>query len=301
MRDTAFRAEPTASPAPPGASESGATLPNLIVIGAMKAGTTSLHHYLGFHPEIQMSEPKELRFFVAGGNWRRGTDWYRSHFDARAPIRGESTPAYTKHPFFPGVPERMHEIVPGAKLVYLVRDPIERAVSQYIHNYARGTDRRPIDEALSDVEGSRYVQCSRYYMQLSQYLEHYPASQILVLAAEDLRNERGPTLTKVFDFLGVGSSFDHPAFDQTRHASSAKRDKTRIGVALSESKLARRVAPRAPSLLVGAVRAYNSRTARKIDRPIPGAETRRMLADYLAEDVALLRKHTGLTFEGWTV
>ena len=70
-----------------------AALPNLIIIGGLKCGTTSIHHYLGLHPEIQMSKPKELNFFVEELNWDLGLDWYASRFDDRFKVRGESSPA----------------------------------------------------------------------------------------------------------------------------------------------------------------------------------------------------------------
>jgi hypothetical protein len=73
-------------------------LPNLIIIGGLKCGTTSLHHYLNLHPEIAMSRPKELNFFVAELNWPLGRDWYAGHFDAAVPVRGESSPHYTNRP-----------------------------------------------------------------------------------------------------------------------------------------------------------------------------------------------------------
>src|ERR671915_544163 len=97
-------------------------LPNLIVIGAMKSGTTSLHNYLSLHPEIFMTEVKEPSFFTLEGNWWRGREWYEAQFPVAAKIRGESSPDYTKHPRHAGAPERMHAMIPDAKLVYLLRD-----------------------------------------------------------------------------------------------------------------------------------------------------------------------------------
>ena len=78
-------------------------LPNLIVIGGLKCGTTSLHHYLNLHPQVAMSRPKELNFFVAELNWELGADWYASHFDRTAQVRGETSPHYTNLPRFAGV------------------------------------------------------------------------------------------------------------------------------------------------------------------------------------------------------
>src|SRR6185295_11391072 len=86
-----------------------AELPNLIIIGGLKCGTTSIHHYLGLHPEIQMSKPKEL-------NLDLGLDWYASRFDSRFKVRGESSPHYTNLPRFEGVPARIREHCPDARL-----------------------------------------------------------------------------------------------------------------------------------------------------------------------------------------
>jgi hypothetical protein len=86
-------------------------LPNLIVIGAMKSGTTSLHHYLGLHPEVHMSPTKELDFFINEKNWIRGLNWYHSQFKEKRPIVGESSPNYTKHPTFSHVPENIYTLL----------------------------------------------------------------------------------------------------------------------------------------------------------------------------------------------
>src|SRR5262245_43211435 len=104
-------------------------LPNLIVIGAGKCGTTSLHLYLGLHPEISMTQQKELNFFVAELNWRRGLGWYEEQFREGTPVRGESSVAYSEYPQRQGVPERMAALVPDVNIVYCVRDPFERMVS----------------------------------------------------------------------------------------------------------------------------------------------------------------------------
>src|SRR5687767_4299497 len=101
---------------------SGGALPNLVVIGGLKCGTTSLHHYLNLHPEVEMSRPKELNFFVAELNWPLGPEWYASHFSGGTSVRGESSPHYTNRPRFEGVAERMRSVLTDARLVYMVRD-----------------------------------------------------------------------------------------------------------------------------------------------------------------------------------
>lgn len=169
-------------------------LPNLIVIGAMKCGTTALHRYLDLHPDVAMSEPKELNFFIGperlaegceppawlAGNWHRGLEWYARQFRP-APVRGEASPGYTS-PSSPEAPERMARVLPGARLVYAVRDPVERAVSQYLHHRADGTERRPIEEALLDPS-SQYVERGLYHARLEPYLKRFPPRADLYLCA----------------------------------------------------------------------------------------------------------------------
>ena len=158
-------------------------LPNLVVIGAMKCGTSALHYCIDLHPNASMSTPKELNYFfdepqptdsvsIAGerelqmihmrdGNWRRGPDWYAEHFSPEAKVRGESSPAYTA-PWHPDVAERMATLVPDAKLIFLVRDPIARMISQYRHHLALGREWRDLDEALTIPNGV-YIGRSRYW------------------------------------------------------------------------------------------------------------------------------------------
>jgi hypothetical protein len=182
-------------------------LPNLIVIGAQKSGTTSLHYYLGLHPEVFMSEEKELNYFVEERNWRKGIDWYRSHFRADTRILGESSPNYSNSPFHTGVPERMRATIPEARLIYILRDPVERLLSSHTHSWTLGRETRTLPEALEDLESSPYVLRSMYYRQLEEYLPHFPDSRILIITAEALLGDRFRTLQKVYSFLNVDSSF----------------------------------------------------------------------------------------------
>lgn len=190
-------------------------LPTLVIIGAMKCGTTALHDHLARHPQIAMSRPKELNFFFgparadaaagwSAGNWSRGLDWYAGHFDAGVPVRGESSPGYTS-PDHPGVAQRMAATIPGARLIYLVRDPIARALSQYDHHRADGAERRDLAEALTDPAG-QYLSRGRYHERLLPFLSHFDREQIMVVAQEDLRHDQATTLHRIFGFIGAEPS-----------------------------------------------------------------------------------------------
>ena len=197
-------------------------LPNLIVIGGLKCGTTSLHHYLNLHPEIGMSRPKELNFFVAELNWELGVDWYRSHFPAGASVRGETSPHYTNRPRFEGVAARMRETLgPDARVVYMVRHPVDRLLSHYLHNLGGGYDSRPLAEAVADP-ASAYIQRGMYAFQLEPYLDAFGAERVLVVSREELGRDRDATVRRVFEFAGVDPSFTSPDFDREWETGSGK-------------------------------------------------------------------------------
>lgn len=199
-----------------------AELPSLIIIGGLKCGTTSIHHYLGLHPEIQMSKPKELNFFVEELNWDLGLDWYASRFDDRFKVRGESSPHYTNLPRFQGVAERIHEHCPDARLLYMVRDPIKRILSHWVHATGAGYETREMAPTLSDP-GCAYIQRSMYWMQLQPYLELFDRSQIEIVAQEELQAEREATMRRAFAFAGVEKGFTSEQFDREWEKSSAKQ------------------------------------------------------------------------------
>jgi hypothetical protein len=199
-----------------------AKLPNLIIIGGLKCGTTSIHHYLGLHPEIHMSKPKELNFFARELNWDLGLDWYASRFDDRFEVRGESSPHYTNLPRFEGVPQRIKENCPDARLLYMVRDPIKRILSHWVHATGAGYETRELVPTLSQPDSS-YLQRSLYWMQLQPYLELFDRDQIEVIAQEELQGEREETMRKAFRFAGVDETFTSEQFDREWEKSSAKQ------------------------------------------------------------------------------
>ncbi len=197
-------------------------LPNVVVIGAMKSGTTSLRHYLDAHPRVSLA-PGGLNFFIEERNWSKGRAWYESHFDADADILCDASPRYANFPIHRGVAERMANLIPDARLIYLVRDPIERLVSHYRHRVAKGEEHRPFAEAFPDLETSPYVVRGLYATQIEEFARYYPLSRIHVLLHEDLRDRRRQTMRAVFEFLGVDGSIESPVFADTWHRTADKR------------------------------------------------------------------------------
>ncbi|MGH7587700.1 MAG: sulfotransferase family protein [Gemmatimonadota bacterium] len=281
----------------PQVSRERGVLPNLIVIGGMKCGTSSLHSYLRRHPQISMSAEKELDFFIEDRQWRQGTEWYGSQFrDTK--VRGEASPNYTARDRFPGVPERMHSVIPDARLIYLVRDPIERVISHWVHLYSGDGEIPPIDEAIRSII---YVGRSQYWRQLCAFLEYYPPDRILVVDSDDLRHRRSEAMQRIFRFLGVDPEFSSPLYRLERHRSSFLRKKTRLGERLASTGLEGRLDRLPRPWGWGAKRLTFLPFSRAIPRPRLSDPAREWLADQVRDDVAQLRAFTGLSLKGWSV
>lgn len=281
-------------------STSRGTLPNLIIIGAMKCATTSLHYYLNLHPEISMSAQKELNFFTEAFNWHKGLPWYTSWFTEHSNVRGEASPSYTSYPYHTGIAERMYATIPDAKLIYLVRDPVERLLSHYMHSYIERKDHRPLDEVATDPS-TKYICYSRYFTQLEQYLAYYPASQILIVEQEALRNRRAHVLREVFEFLDVDPDFYDPRYRWERHRTNLKRRKTALGLRLAQTR-PMQLLQRLPHRLRWPIEeAILWPFSRRVERIEPSGTLRQRIVDLLQDDVARLRAHTGKSLENWSL
>jgi hypothetical protein len=185
-----------------------AALPNLIVIGAGKCGTSALHDYLSRHPEIGMSPTKEVQLFGAN-RWLERLPSYPGFFDASKRVRGESSPSYSLDPYLPCVPEHMAAVLPEPRFIYLVADPIQRVVAHWSEQSFLTLDQRSLDEAIADADNpfNPYVGGSRYGHQLQRYVDVFGADRVLVLDQRDLRGRRPETLRAVFAYAGVDPDF----------------------------------------------------------------------------------------------
>ncbi len=199
-------------------------LPDFLILGAQKAGTTALYTYLRRHPEITGPAWKEVSYFDR--HYRRGPAWYRGNFPlgARGSIVGEASPSYLFHP---RAPERVAALLPDALLIALVRDPAERALSHYHHELALGREELPFEEALEREDerlagelermyedsayfshawwNHTYLARGRYAEQLVRWLASFPSEQLLVLSNEDLAAQPVATYARVLEFLGASS------------------------------------------------------------------------------------------------
>lgn len=207
-------------------------LPDFVIIGAQKSGTTALYLFIIRHPAITHAATKEVQYFTR--YFKRGKLWYRSNFPTNLSrhyfykktnqrlLSGEATPEYI---FFPTVPSIMKEILPNVKLIVILRNPIDRAYSHYHHNLRRNREPLSFEKAI-EVEEERcgwerkqliknpyfiansyshysYLARGIYADQLENWFKHYDRKNFLVLTMDDLRKNPQRVLNQVFDFLGV--------------------------------------------------------------------------------------------------
>lgn len=189
-------------------SRSSSRLPDFLIIGAMKAGTTSLCADLQTHPEICIPSAKEPHFLTddkilsSAGRRRYGRLFSRAN---KHQICGEASTGYAKLPTIQGVPSRARQLLgPQVKLIYMVRNPIERAISHHYHMVRADDLALPIDEAVRQVP--ELVDYGRYAMQLEPWLATFEASQLHVVRFENYISHRLETVSGIFRFLGVRSN-----------------------------------------------------------------------------------------------
>jgi Sulfotransferase family len=175
--------------------------PDFIVIGAMKSATTTLHEQLARQPGVFMSRPKEPNFFSDDPIYSRGMLWYSSLFRGAGPaeIRGESSTHYTKLPTHRHTVARLVRHLPRLKLIYLMRHPIERLISQYVHELTAGRIRAGISETLE--LHPEMIDYSRYAMQLQPYVDAYGFANVLPVFFPGLVTKSQEALERIGRFL----------------------------------------------------------------------------------------------------
>ena len=236
-----------------GATSALRLLPDFLVIGTQRGGTTSLFHYLQAHSNVASSSIKEIHFFDR--KYHKGLTWYRGHFPTKAEkfyaqrlrgkafVTGEASPAYLFHPH---VPRRVKQALPYVKLVVLLRNPVDRAYSQYFHSLELGFETLPFEEAIQD-EGERtarererilldehyesyefkhrsYLSRGIYVEQLQAWMSLFPAEQFLILKSEDFYADPAAGVKQVLAFLNLSvdemwlKKQDYKQFNTTTHS-----------------------------------------------------------------------------------
>jgi hypothetical protein len=231
---------------------------DFVIIGAQKSGTTSLFYHLKDHPQIYMPAEKELAFFSDDERYQRGWDWLLAEVFGDAPqdaLWGEASPQYMG---YPGVPERIARHVPHCRCVAILRDPVERAYSHYRMGARRGYERRSFEECIRAqlVAGAlrsarahptpvnSYVIWGEYGRVLSEYADHLPREQMLVLFTRDLAADPRAVMADLYAFLGVRQVFPDNLGQRFREGGGKARSSLVASVVSAvPAKAIRRIVP----------------------------------------------------------
>ena len=175
---------------------------DFMVIGAQKAGTTSLAAQLAAHPQICFCKEKEPGYFHKTEAWAEGLDEYHKLYDPTpGQLCGEASTYYTFFPEFRETHKRLHDYNPSLKLIYVMRQPVDRVISHYTHNRVREIDVRPPEIAV--FSDAAYVDRSRYGVQIRPYLELFGPENVMLLVFEEYTADQIAALYRIADFLGI--------------------------------------------------------------------------------------------------
>ncbi len=198
--------------------------PDFMIIGAMKCATSTLHDQLAVQEGMVLSMPKEPNFFSDEENWGRGLSWYWSLF-ARAregELCGESSTHYTKLPRHPKVVERIAEHVPDAKFIYIMRDPVDRLVSHYMHEWTQRVLKMSLAKAID--EHPALIQFGQYAMQLQPFFDAFGKDRVLPVFFDRLHTHPQAELERVCRFIGYQGT---PRWKQDMGAKNVSGERMR--------------------------------------------------------------------------
>lgn len=282
-------------------------LPNFLIVGAAKCGTSSLAAWLAAHPEAFVVPEKEVYFFEHEELWERGSGWYQSRFAGaeRARAVGEATPNYMFHP--EGA-QRMASVVPQARLIALLREPGERAYSHFRHWQRRkAAEDRSFDEAVAEElsrphqafgdpgrpEDPQYLARGRYLPQLERICEHYPRSALLVMLLDDLRSRPVESFRGACAFLGLDQEEVPAKVGEATNTAFAYRPEFLLRL-LVRYRLGRVIPARAGARIERMMAVPDSDS-----EPMTQA-TRALLFDHFAEDNRRLAEWLGRDLSAWS-
>lgn len=288
--------------------------PNLFLVGAMKSGSTTLHDLLAEHPAIAMSNPKEPCYFLepavlrvhwpemwARGIWKDEAN-YLALFPAKpqARYRGESSTDYSKAPGIPGCAEKIFAYNPAARIIYIMRDPVDRTLSHYWHMAEhRGETRAPLDAITQDPQ---YMDVSHYARQLEPYLSRFGHARVCALTFEALRKSPHTTIRDVFTWLGVEPGFVPPNLGGASNVTPQTVRQTRAGFQALASFRRSRLWSGIGRYVPAAVRRLGVKAVEKPVRPrtVDVSDVVAYLRPRQREQTARLAALLGREFDEWT-
>ena len=274
---------------------------DFMIIGAMKSGTTSLSQLLSKHPEVCFCGKKEPHFFSKSSNWRTQIKEYRElYHPLDGQICGEASTTYTFYPTFnKDVWQALHSFNPQLKLIYIMRDPVDRIVSHYMHCYSRGYTSEPFEDVV--LTQSMYINISRYFVQIKPYIELFGRKQVLLLTFEEFISDKTASMGKIAAFLGIDASLFDSINDVHINKSVGEYKRSIKAENLSRNSLVQKVKPLFPKLFRQTVfNVIDSINRKKLDaKPNVPEEVEKAIHDLVISDVLEVEKLMGRELKEW--
>lgn len=268
--------------------------PDFIIVGAMKCATSTLHDQLSRQKGFFMSEPKEPNFFSDDENFALGLEWYRGLFSEAAgeQLKGESSTHYTKLPTNPKTIDRLKDECPDAKFIYMMRHPVERLVSHYIHDWTEKKISTDINQAVDDF--SVLSDYGRYAYQIQPYLDNFGSAAVKPVFLRAMNANPQALLEIVCQFLGHREAVQWQADAEPQNVSSERLQRTPFVNFMLENQLISKIRQNfVPQALRDKVKSrYQMR-----ERPVLDAAVETRLVEQFDRDLALLGEWLGLPLD----
>ncbi len=274
--------------------------PDLVIIGAMRAGTTTVDRFLRDVPGVSVSAIKETNFFCSDVRNSDQWAWYERQFDASQPIWVDVSPRYAKRDLDAGVAKRIAAINPNAKIVFIARDPVERAISQYNHSFHMG-QAMPLPADLKGTpQGAHIVSTSRYFFNLEPYLEVF-GDRITILDFQGLQNNPDAFFKEILDVIEYQGEISRSTSETLNTSDDLSRQPKWWGQ-LRESQLGEMLRKHVPrSQVLGFKRLLLQSFGQEKPRVVPAFtdQDRAWLIEELADDIAQFRSVFKKDFRHW--
>lgn len=274
-------------------------LPNFIIAGTEKSGTSSLIFYLSEHEDIFTPPKKEIHFFEDDNNFKKGVEWYKKWFSKWSGEKaiGECTPLYM---YFPHCPQRISDIYPDMKIIFILRNPVDRAYSNYWHQVRGGKENLTFEASLKKEQGRiktskyhnktySYMNKGFYFLQIERFLKYFPKEQILIVKFDELKRYPQKTLNEIYRFLEV-------KLKDNQQSLNLKKNITRVPKNKYLQFYARRLF--GTSALFKGIAKLNLKYGHKT-YPTMNQQTKRELKNHFANDIKRLELLTGMKFSEW--
>lgn len=272
-------------------------LVDFMIIGAQKCGTTSLAAQLAEHKEVAFCRIKEPGFFNTTEDWQAQLPGYHALYrPLPGQLAGEASTMYTFFPEWRDTPIRLHQYNPDLKLIYLMRQPVERVISNYSHDLVRGIVKESPETVI--FRDPHYINCSRYGMQIRPYLELFPRENLLLLLFEDYVADQAQALRQIANFLAI----DPDAFADTSEVHAHKTvGETQLRSALLRDFVGSTafdpIRRAVPAAIRQPIRRYLSNTL--AEKPHFSTELKQMIWRLVEDDVTIIEQLMGRPLEAW--